>query len=234
MKVVILAGGFGTRLSEYTESIPKPMVPIGGMPIIVHIMKTYALYGFKSFIIALGYKGNVIKKYFKKNKNKWDVNLIDTGQGTLTGGRIKRLKKIIGNNTFFLTYGDGLCNLNIKKLLNFHKRTNKIATVTAVRPPARFGSLTFSGNKVIDFNEKKIKSDFWINGGYFVLEPKIFDFLKGDKEMFEKKPLEKLARISELAAYKHKGFWACVDHKIDKDKLDRMCKLKDTPWLKKR
>ena len=233
MKVVILAGGFGTRLSEYTDTIPKPMVPIGNIPIIEHIMRTYAFYGYKDFIIALGYKGEIIKKYFENFKEDWKINLIDTGIGTLTGGRIKRLEKFLRDETFFLTYGDGLCDIDISKLFQFHKKNKKIITVTAVRPPARFGSLTINNNDVTEFNEKVIKGDNWINGGYFVMEPGIFKYLKNDKDTLEKTPLEKLANDAQFSAYKHNGFWSCMDHKIDKDKLDEMCKEKNTPWIKK-
>ena len=233
MKVVILAGGFGTRLSEYTDTIPKPMVPIGNIPIIEHIMRTYAFYGYKDFIIALGYKGEIIKKYFENFKEEWKINLIDTGIGTLTGGRIKRLEKFLRNETFFLTYGDGLCDIDISKLFQFHKQNKKIITVTAVRPPARFGSLTINNNNVTEFNEKVIKGDNWINGGYFVMEPGIFKYLKDDNDILEKTPLEKLANDAQFSAYKHNGFWSCMDHKIDKDKLDEMCKENNTPWIKK-
>tara|TARA_B100001093_G_scaffold518046_1_gene601548 strand:+ start:1152 stop:1853 length:702 start_codon:yes stop_codon:yes gene_type:complete len=233
MKVVILAGGFGTRLSEYTDTIPKPMVPIGNIPIIEHIMRTYAFYGYKDFIIALGYKGEIIKKYFENFKEDWKINLIDTGIGTLTGGRIKRLEKFLRDETFFLTYGDGLCDIDISKLFQFHKKNKKIITVTAVRPPARFGSLTINNNDVTEFNEKVIKGDNWINGGYFVMEPGIFKYLKNDNDTLEKTPLEKLANDAQFSAYKHNGFWSCMDHKIDKDKLDEMCKEKNTPWIKK-
>jgi glucose-1-phosphate cytidylyltransferase len=233
MKVVILAGGFGTRLSEYTDTIPKPMVPIGNIPIIEHIMRTYAFYGYKDFIIALGYKGEIIKKYFENFKEEWEINLIDTGIGTLTGGRIKRLEKFLRNETFFLTYGDGLCDIDISKLFQFHKQNKKIITVTAVRPPARFGSLTINNNNVTEFNEKVIKGDNWINGGYFVMEPGIFKYLKDDNDILEKTPLEKLANDAQFSAYKHNGFWSCMDHKIDKDKLDEMCKENNTPWIKK-
>ena len=233
MKVVILAGGFGTRLSEYTDTIPKPMVPIGNIPIIEHIMRTYAFYGYKDFIIALGYKGEIIKKYFENFKEEWKINLIDTGIGTLTGGRIKRLEKFLRNETFFLTYGDGLCDVDISKLFQFHKQNKKIITVTAVRPPARFGSLTINNNNVTEFNEKVIKGDNWINGGYFVMEPGIFKYLKDDNDILEKTPLEKLANDAQFSAYKHNGFWSCMDHKIDKDKLDEMCKENNTPWIKK-
>ncbi len=233
MKVVILAGGFGTRLSEYTDTIPKPMVPIGNIPIIEHIMRTYAFYGYKDFIIALGYKGEIIKKYFENFKEDWKINLIDTGIGTLTGGRIKRLEKFLRDETFFLTYGDGLCDIDISKLFQFHKKNKKIITVTAVRPPARFGSLTINNNDVTEFNEKVIKGDNWINGGYFVMEPGIFKYLKNDNDTLEKTPLEKLANDAQFSAYKHNGFWSCMDHKIDKDKLDEMCKENNTPWIKK-
>ena len=233
MKVVILAGGFGTRLSEYTDTIPKPMVPIGNIPIIEHIMRTYAFYGYKDFIIALGYKGEIIKKYFENFKEDWKINLIDTGIGTLTGGRIKRLEKFLRDETFFLTYGDGLCDIDISKLFQFHKKNKKIITVTAVRPPARFGSLTINNNDVTEFNEKVIKGDNWINGGYFVMEPGIFKYLKDDNDILVTTPLEKLANDAQFSAYKHNGFWSCMDHKIDKDKLDEMCKEKNTPWIKK-
>lgn len=232
MKTVILAGGFGTRLSEYTDSIPKPMVPIGNKPILEHIMRTFARYGYNDFIIALGYKGNVIKKYFKHFSKKWKINLIDTGINTQTGGRVKRLEYMLKKERFFLTYGDGLCDINLNKLLKFHKKNKKIITVTAVRPPARFGSLLIKKNIVKEFNEKVIKGNNWINGGYFVVEPEIFNYLKDDKEVFEKKPLEKLAKKSQFCAYKHENFWQCMDHKIDKDKLDAMCKKKIMPWLK--
>jgi len=233
MKTVILAGGFGTRLSEYTESIPKPMVPIGDKPIIEHIMRTYANYGHKEFIIALGYKGEIIKKYFENFKEDWKIDLIDTGAETLTGGRVKRLEKIIKDETFFLTYGDGLCDVDINETLKFHKERKKIITVTAVRPLARFGSLIIKDSNVTEFNEKVIMGDSWINGGYFVVEPNIFDYLSGDSEILEKKPLESLASISQFSAYKHDGFWQCMDHKVDKDKLDEMCKKNEMPWLKK-
>jgi len=233
MKTVILAGGFGTRLSEYTDTIPKPMVPVGGKPIIEHIMRTYAMYGHNEFIIALGYKGEIIKKYFENFKENWKIELIDTGAETLTGGRVKRLEKFIKNETFFLTYGDGLSDVNINDLLLHHKKNKKIITVTAVRPPARFGSLLIKDSNVIEFDEKVIKGDNWINGGYFVVEPSIFKYLNGDKEVLEKDPLEKLAQAAEFCAYKHNGFWQCMDHKVDKDKLDEMCRNEEMLWLRK-
>lgn len=231
MKVVILAGGFGTRLSEYTDNIPKPMVTIGGRPILEHIMRTYAKYDFKEFIIALGYKGHIIKNYFKSFKENWKIDLVDTGINTQTGGRVKRLEKYLKNETFFLTYGDGLCDVNLNKLLKFHKKNKKIITVTAVRPPARFGSLFIEKNNVKEFNEKVIKGNNWINGGYFVVEPGVFKYLSNDKDVLEKKPLEILAKKLQFSAFKHEKFWQCMDHKIDRDKLDEMCKKKITPWL---
>ncbi len=234
MKTVILAGGFGTRLSEYTENIPKPMINIGGKPIIEHIMMIYSKFGFNEFIVALGYKGEIIKEYFKnKNFKNWKIELIDTGTDTLTGGRVKRLEKLLDNKTFFLTYGDGVSDINIRELYNFHKAQNKTMTVTAVRPPARFGSLTLKGNTVVDFNEKIDKGENWINGGFFVVEPKIFDYIKNDKSILEREPLENLSKNGELIAFLHKGFWQCMDHKIDKVRLDELCKEKTIPWLEK-
>ena len=232
MKVLILAGGFGTRLSEYTDNIPKPMIPIGGRPIIEHIMSIYSKYQFNEFVVALGYKGDVIKDYFSKNKNKdRKVELVETGSETLTGGRIKRLKKYF-NETFFLTYGDGVSDINIKKLLEFHKKHNKILTVTAVRPPARFGYLSLDGDNVKNFSEKVYKGDNWINGGFFVANPRLFDFIEGDSTIFEKEPLENLTKERQLKAFKHEGFWQCMDHKVDKVKLDELCSENKAPWLK--
>ena len=220
MKVVILAGGSGTRLSEYTKSIPKPMVKIGDKPILVHIMKLYAKYGFKEFIIALGYKGNVIKKYFKKKKFNWNIKLVDTGLNTMTGGRLKRLKKIIGNQRFLMTYGDGISNINLKKLLRFHIKNNKLVTLAAVRPPARFGAIKLNGNLVNYFKEKSKLDEGWINGGFFVMEPEFLKFIKGDKTFLEREPLEKLSQKNELIAYKHKNFWQCMDTLRDKKILE--------------
>jgi glucose-1-phosphate cytidylyltransferase len=226
MKVVILAGGFGTRLSEYTKTIPKPMVEVNGKPIIFHIMKLYAKYGYKDFYIALGYKGEIIKKFFKKNNFGWKVNLIETGKNTMTGGRLKRLKKYIDKETFMMTYGDGLSNINLKKLLRFHKKNNKIATLTAVRPPARFGALKIKGQNVSYFKEKSKLDEGWINGGFFVIEPEFFKFIKNDKTYLEREPLEKVTKKKQLAAFRHKGFWQCMDTKRDKDKLDKILKSK--------
>tara|TARA_B100001013_G_C24570289_1_gene426300 strand:- start:117 stop:803 length:687 start_codon:yes stop_codon:yes gene_type:complete len=220
MKVVILAGGSGTRLSEYTKSIPKPMVKIGDKPILVHIMKLYAKYGFKEFIIALGYKGNLIKKYFKKKKFNWNIKLVDTGLNTMTGGRLKRLKNIIGNQRFLMTYGDGISNINLKKLLRFHIKNNKLVTLAAVRPPARFGAIKLNGNLVNYFKEKSKLDEGWINGGFFVMEPEFLKFIKGDKTFLEREPLEKLSKKNELIAYKHKNFWQCMDTLRDKKILE--------------
>ena len=232
MKVVILAGGFGTRLSEYTSTIPKPMVPIGGKPILEHIIKIYSKYGHNNFYIALGYKGNIIKKYFNKKKFKnIKINLINTGINTYTGGRVLRLKKYLKNETFLLTYGDGVSDININKLIKFHNKNKKIVTVTAVRPPARFGALKIKGIKVIKFKEKNTEGDNWINGGFFVINPQFLKFLKNDSTILEREPLEKITQIKQLVAFKHPGFWQCMDHKSDKDILDKMIKQKKAIWL---
>tara|TARA_Y100000591_G_C21749669_1_gene654018 strand:- start:343 stop:1041 length:699 start_codon:yes stop_codon:yes gene_type:complete len=232
MKVVILAGGFGTRLSEYTGTIPKPMVPVGGRPILEHIIKIYSKYGHKDFYIALGYKGNIIKKYFKKKKFKnIKINLIETGINTYTGGRVLRLKKYLKNEPFLLTYGDGVSDININKLIKFHKKNKKIVTVTAVRPPARFGALEIRGNKVTKFKEKNVAGESWINGGFFVVNPEFFKFLKNDSTILERSPLEKVTKIKQLSAFKHPGFWQCMDHKSDKDILDKIIKQKKAIWL---
>ena len=222
MKIVILAGGYGTRISEYTKTIPKPMIKIRNKPILVHIMEHYASYGFDNFYIALGYKGKVIKDYFKNKKFKWKINLINTGLKTMTGGRLKRLKKIIGYEVFFMTYGDGLSDVNLKKLLNFHKKNNKLVTLTAVRPPARFGAIKIKGNKVKIFKEKDKMDEGWINGGYFVMESKFLNFIKNDGTFLEREPLEKATSLNQLMAFKHNGFWQCMDSKKDKDKLEKI------------
>jgi glucose-1-phosphate cytidylyltransferase len=231
MKVVILAGGFGTRLSEYTDTIPKPMVPIGGKPIIEHIMSIYAGYGHKEFYIALGYKGEVIKDYFKNFRKDWKINLIDTGSNTLTGGRLKRLESLLSKETFLLTYGDGVSNININELISFHKSHKKILTISAVRPPARFGSLKLNGSEVVKFKEKSQLDESWINGGFFVIEPNFFKFLKSDETVLEGEPLEQITNLKEIRAYKHNGFWQCMDHKMDKDNLDKMIELNEAPWI---
>ena len=228
MKVVILAGGLGTRISEYTKTIPKPMIPINNVPILIHIINHYKKYNFKEFYIAVGYKSNVIKNYFKNNKIKnCKINLIHTGQNTMTGGRLKRLSKYLGKETFLMTYGDGLSNINLKKLIKFHKKKGKIITLTAVRPPARFGAIKIVKNKVKYFKEKSSLDEGWINGGFFVIEPEIFKYIKNDKTYFERAPLEKLANKGELSAFKHHGFWQCMDTQRDKEILERKIKSKE-------
>ena len=224
MKVVILAGGLGTRLSEYTRFIPKPMISINGRPLLYYIMKNYAKYGYKDFIIAAGYKSNVIKNYFKKNLFDWNVKVINTGKNSMTGGRLKRLKKHIYKETFFLTYGDGISDVNIKKLLKFHKREKKLVTMTAVRPPARFGFIKIKGNRVYYFKEKSKTDEGWINGGFFVMEPKFLKMIKNDKTFLEREPLEKVTKLKELIAFKHENFWQCVDTKRDLDNLKKQLK----------
>ena len=224
MKVVILAGGYGTRISEYTKTIPKPMIKVGNKPIIYHIMKHYSKYGYKNFYIALGYKGYVIKKYFRKKFFDWNVNLIETGKNTMTGGRLKRLKKILGKDTFMMTYGDGLSNVNINKLLKFHKKNKKKLTLTAVRPPARFGAIKIIGSRIKYFKEKSKLDEGWINGGFFVIEPEFLKSIKNDKTYLEREPFENLAKKKQLSAFKHYGFWQCMDTKRDKDILDKLFK----------
>ena len=226
MKVVIHAGGFGTRISEYTKTIPKPMISINKKPIIIHIMEHYVKYGFTDFYIALGYKGSVIKEYFKKKKFGWNVHLINTGLKTMTGGRLKRLKKFLGPETFLMTYGDGLSDINLKELLKFHNRHKKLVTLTAVRPPARFGAIKLKGINVKTFKEKDKMDEGWINGGFFVIEPKFLNLIKNDDTFLEKEPLEKASFKNQLAAFKHKGFWQCMDSKRDKDKLEQILKNK--------
>ena len=252
MKVILLAGGYGTRLSEYTDSIPKPMVRIGDKPILWHIMKNYAHFGHKDFYLALGYKAEVIKEYFlnfsylnsdfsvdlssgnvsniKKNDIDWRVNLIDTGEDSLTGGRVKRLQKHIGNEPFMLTYGDGLANIDLDKLLKFHKKHGKLITMSAVRPTARFGEIFTSGDKVTSFLEKPQLQDGWINGGFFVIEPEFFDYIKDDSTMLEREPLEKAVKEEQLMVFRHQGFWQCMDSKRDKELLEKLSG-KNAPWL---
>ena len=226
MKVVILAGGKGTRIREYSSKIPKPMVKVNGIPIIVHIMKHYSNYGFDDFVIALGYKGNIIRNYFKKNKFPWNINLVNTGLNSMTGGRIKMLKSIIGNNTFMMTYGDGVSNVNLKKLVNFHKKNKKLITMTAVRPPARFGAIKLSRNLVKYFKEKSKLDEGWINGGFFVAEPEFIKLIKGNDTYLEREPLETASSKKQLYAYKHYDFWQCMDTKRDKDLLEKILKKK--------
>jgi glucose-1-phosphate cytidylyltransferase len=226
MKVVILAGGKGSRLAEYTTSIPKPMVKILKVPIIVRIIKYYQKYGFKDFIIASGYKKEIIENYFKKKFKNNNIRVIYTGKNSMTGGRIKRLEKYLKNERFLLTYGDGLCNVNLKKLINFHIKNKNFVTLTAVRPPARFGGLKISGSKVKYFKEKSSLDEGWINGGFFVMEPQIFKFLKNDKEILEKNPLEKISKLRRLGAFKHHKFWQCMDTIRDKLLLEEYIKKK--------
>lgn len=222
MKVVILAGGLGTRISEYTKTIPKPMIKINNKPILRLIIDHYLRYGFNEFYIALGYKGNIIKKYFEKNIIKnCKINLIKTGENTMTGGRLKRLEKFLSKETFMLTYGDGVSNLNLKKLLAFHKRNNKTVTLTAVRPPARFGAIKLKGNKVYYFKEKAKLDEGWINGGFFVIEPKFLKYIDGDSTFLESEPLEIVAKKNQLIAFKHYDFWQCMDTKRDKENLEK-------------
>ena len=252
MKVVILSGGFGTRISEYTTVIPKPMIPINGKPIIEHIMEIYSKYGFKDFYLALGYKANVIKEYFynyeilnsnfkvdfkkrtvtpyKKQEKDWTVNLIDTGENTMTGGRLKRLKDYINDDTFLLTYGDAVTDLDINEVIKFHYSHGKMITVTGVRPPARFGELTINeNNEVLEFKEKPNIKEGWINGGFFVVEPRFLDYINDDNCILEKEPLEQAAKSKELVAYLHDGFWHCIDTKRDKDNLEEIIK-KNKAW----
>lgn len=253
MKVGILAGGYGTRLAEETEIKPKPMVEIGGKPILWHIMQHYAHYGMNEFVIALGYKGEVIKRYMvdysslnsdlkvnmstgevERRENgelhDWTVELIDTGQGTMTGGRIKRLQPYMGNSTFMLTWGDGVSTVDLAELLRFHKAHGKLATMTAVRPPARYGHLEFEGNQIWRFTEKPQTAEGWINGAFFVLEPEIFDYIEGDATQWEKEPLERLAADGQLMAYKHDGFWQCMDTRRDKHVLESLWESGNAPW----
>ena len=222
MKVVLLAGGFGSRLSEYTKTIPKPMIEVGGQPMLLHIMKQYAKYGFKDFYIALGYKGEIIKKFFNKKFFDWNINLIETGKNTMTGGRLKRLKKYLGSKTFMMTYGDGLSNVNLAKLLKFHNKNKKLVTLTAVRPPARFGALKLKGSNVSHFKEKSKLDEGWINGGFFVMEPEFLKYIKNDNTFLEREPLEMVTRKKQLVAFKHEGFWQCMDTKRDKDNLNKI------------
>ncbi len=227
MNVVILAGGLGTRLSEYTKKIPKPMVKIHKTPIIVHIINHYSNYGFKNFYIAAGYKKNQILNYFKNNKMGLNIKVIDTGQKTMTGGRLKRLKKYLKKETFMMTYGDGISDVNLKKLLKFHRVNKTIATLTAVRPPARFGAIKIRGKKVSYFKEKSKLDEGWINGGFFVFEPKVFDYIQNDGTYLEKEPLINLGKKNQLNAFKHYGYWQCMDTIRDKEILEKNLKIKE-------
>jgi len=252
MKVVILAGGKGTRLAEETSTRPKPMVEIGGKPMVWHIMKMYASHGFKDFLIACGYKGELIKEYFQNfyihnsdyiidltsgslnvvssGSIDWKVGVIDTGPETMTGGRILRLKKLIGNKPFMVTYGDGLGDVNIKELVSFHKSHGKLATVTAVRPPSRFGALILNGDAVCEFSEKPQTEEGWINGGFFIFESGFLKYLKDEHTILEREPLEELAADSQLMAYRHSGFWQPMDTLREKLLLESLWESGKAPW----
>jgi glucose-1-phosphate cytidylyltransferase len=252
MKVVLLAGGLGTRLSEETVVKPKPMVEIGGKPILWHIMKSYSHWGFNDFVICLGYKGYMIKEFFTNylthqsdftidlstntsliHNNKaepWRITLVDTGDKTMTGGRVLRVREYLGKETFMLTYGDGVADINIEKLLEFHRSHGRLATVTAVRPPSRFGGMSIDDAWVTDFIEKPQIGEGWINGGFFVLEPAVLDHIRGDETPFEREPLENLARDGQLAAYKHDGFWQCMDTLRDVTLLNELWDSHNPPW----
>lgn len=251
MKVVLLAGGLGTRLSEETELRPKPMVEIGGRPILWHILKHYAAYDFKEFVIALGYKGDEIKRYFHEyhrltgsqtvslrtgevqrhgsGLEDWTLHLMDTGLHTMTGGRVRRLAPLL-TETFMVTYSDGVSNVDLQALLRFHKAQGRLATVTAVRPPARFGGLLFDGDQISQFTEKPQAGEGWINGGFIVFEPEIFSYLSHDSDSMEVNLLEKLAEDKQLSAYKHEGFWQCMDTLRDKRQLEALWERGDAPW----
>ncbi|HEC15239.1 MAG TPA: glucose-1-phosphate cytidylyltransferase [Sedimenticola sp.] len=253
MKTIILAGGFGTRLAEYTDLVPKPMVTIGGRPILWHIMRRYAAFGHKDFVVALGYKAEVVKEYFlnyralssdfsvdlgtgavmplQASAVDWRVTLVDTGVRSLTGGRVKRLANHVCDGTFMLTYGDGLASIDLDRLLDFHRRHGRLVTVTAVHPAARFGELTMNGDQVVAFSEKPQVHDGWINGGFFVCEPAFLDFIAGDDTVLEQEPLERVAAAGQLVAYRHDGFWQCMDTKRDRDVLEALWESGRAPWL---
>ena len=253
MKVVVLAGGFGTRLSEFTDSIPKPMVPIGGRPVLWHIMRRYAQFGHSEFLLALGYRAEVVKEYFLHYRAlrsdftvdlsngeitshhtdplDWRVTLVDTGVASMTGGRVLRLKEYIGGEPFMLTYGDGVANIDIDALLAFHRRMGRMVTVTAVRPGARFGELEIVDDQVRSFQEKPQMGSGWINGGFFVMQPEFLDLISDDTTVLEREPLEEAARRGELAAFRHGGFWQCMDTKRDRDLLEGQWQDGAAPWI---
>ena len=252
MKAVILAGGLGTRISEESHLKPKPMIEIGGKPILWHVMKIYSHYGINDFVICLGYKGYVIKEYFanyflhmsdvtfdmhsnkmevhQKHVEPWQVTLVDTGEKTLTGGRLKRVQKYIGTEAFCLTYGDGVANVNIRALIDFHKKHGNKATVTAIQPPGRYGALSLDGANVSSFQEKPAGDGAWINGGFFVLDPSVLDLIEGDESSWESTPLLKLADEGSLCAYQHKGFWQAMDTLRDKNHLEELWSTGKPPW----
>ena len=233
MKVVILAGGYGTRLGEYTSTIPKPMVEIGGEPILTHIMKIFQSFDINDFIIAAGYKKEIIIDYYKNSKEFKNLKIIDTGKDTMTGGRLLRLKSMFRENeNFFMTYGDGLCDINLDHLKNFHINHKKFATVTAVHPPVRFGELEIENEKVKKFEEKAQAKLGWVNGGFFVLNYKIFNYIENDNTLFERQPMEKLAQEENLMAFKHEGLWKCMDSLRDRIDLDKLCNENKAFWKK--
>jgi glucose-1-phosphate cytidylyltransferase len=254
MKTIILAGGFGTRLAEFTELIPKPMVPVGGRPILWHIMSHYAGYGHQDFLVALGFKANYIKEYFlnyyslstdftvaldsgevthhHSDRVDWRVTLVDTGRDSMTGGRVRRMRDWVGDETCLLTYGDGVADVDLGALLEFHRGHGKLVTVTAVHPGARFGELDLDGDRVVEFKEKPQVGQGWINGGFFVLEPGFFDLIEGDATILEREPLEQAAAQDQLMAYRHEGFWHCMDTKRDRDVLEELWHSGQAPWVK--
>ena len=229
MKAVILAGGLGSRISEETKLKPKPMVEIGGKPIIWHIMKIYSFYGINDLIICCGYKGEKIKKYFAENNENWNVSCIDTGLETMTGGRLKRIQNLI-DDTFCLTYGDTVNNVNIEELIRFHKKENRLATVTSCIPPQKYGVLEIKENKVISFKEKPPMEEVWVNGGFFVLEPQVFDYLQNDSTIWEKEPMEGLVENNQLSAYKHHGFYQHMDTIKEKNLLNKLWQEEKAKW----
>jgi|TARA_B110000467_G_C18248839_1_gene439114 glucose-1-phosphate cytidylyltransferase len=229
---VILAGGLGTRISEETHLKPKPMIEVGGKPILWHIMKSYSVYGINDFIICSGYLGNIIEDYFNKNNFGWKINVVDTGLNSMTGGRLKRIQNFVGNETFCFTYGDTLNDVNIKDLIEFHKKNNTIATVTSCIPPEKYGVLYLKDNKVIDFKEKPDNEKNWVNGGFFVLEPSVFSFIKDDNTIWEKEPMEKIVEKRQLSAFRHTGFYQPMDTLNDKNYLEKLWNGENPPWKK--
>ena len=252
MKAVILAGGFGTRISEESHLKPKPMIEIGGKPILWHVLKIYSTYGINDFVICCGYKGYVIKEYFAnyflhmsdvtfdmsnntmevhhKKAEPWKVTLVNTGTDTMTGGRLRRVREYLGDGTFCMTYGDGLSDVNIRKVIEFHQQEEKLATVTAIQTSGRYGALNIEKNQVLDFEEKPKGDGTWINGGFFVLEPAVIDMIEGDSTIWERYPLEKLAQERQLSAYKHEGYWAAMDTLREKIKLEQLWDQNKAPW----
>ena len=253
MKVVLLAGGFGTRVSEESQYKPKPMIEIGGMPILWHIMKRYSFYGFNEFVICAGYKQRVIKEWFanyflytndvtfdytsdsslvihRKYSESWKVTVIDTGLNTMTGGRLKRIKDYVSGERFFMTYGDGVSDVNIIDTLNFHKEHKKLVTLTAIKPESRYGNIDFDGDKVLSFREKNQNDAGWINAGFMILEPETLDYIENDSTVFEREPMEKIASEGEMVCYRHTGFWQCMDTLRDKQQLEQLFESGKAPW----